>query len=120
MIIDMEHMACDLSRVFRCRATCSPKKHLITVYNQCSDSCLFDLAGPSGPDGMPHVILWRPEAINCRVLLPSRDVEHVYPNSNVFYRLNDGIVLSYHTSCRARCEQQLGVGVELQRLLRSV
>ena len=31
-----------------------------------------------GPDGMPCVVLWRPEALDCR-MLPSRGLEWTYP-----------------------------------------
>ena len=32
-----------------------------------------------GPDGMPCVVLWRPEILACRVLHPSRGLEWTYP-----------------------------------------
>ena len=32
-----------------------------------------------GPDGMPCMVLWRPEALDRRVLFPSRDLEWTYP-----------------------------------------
>ena len=43
-----------------------------------SNSCLT-LRSLFGPDGVPCVVLWRPEALDCRELYPSRDLEWTYP-----------------------------------------